>query len=82
MPRKLTRRHCIQAGGTVSLASLLPRAVFSQGTGARKAVIRADREVGVIRPELHFPPCPSRRLQSKLPDQSEVQKCWMILRSL
>jgi alpha-N-arabinofuranosidase len=52
-PSQLTRRKLIQTGGAVSLASLLPRAVFSQGGGARKAVIHADQEIGVIRPELH-----------------------------
>jgi alpha-L-arabinofuranosidase len=35
------------------VASLLPRAVFSQGAGNRKAVVHADQEIGIIRPELH-----------------------------
>ena len=49
----ITRRHLIQTTAAASLASLLPRAVFSQGAGNRKAVIHADQEIGVIRPELH-----------------------------
>ncbi len=49
----ITRRRLIQSAGAASLASLLPRAVFSQGAGARKAVIHADQEIGTIRPELH-----------------------------
>ena len=49
----LTRRRLIQTTAAASLASLLPRAVFSQGAGNRKAVIHADQEIGVIRPELH-----------------------------
>jgi alpha-N-arabinofuranosidase len=49
----ITRRQLIQTTTAASLASLLPRAVFSQGAGNRKAVIHADQEIGVIRPELH-----------------------------
>jgi alpha-N-arabinofuranosidase len=49
----LTRRRLIQTTAAASLTSLLPRAVFSQGAGGRKAVIHADQEIGVIRPELH-----------------------------
>jgi hypothetical protein len=43
----------IQTTAAASLASLLPRAVFSQGAGNRKAIIHADQEIGLIRPELH-----------------------------
>src|SRR6185369_16191223 len=49
----LTRRRVIQTAATASLGSLLPRAVFSQGAGNRKAVVHADQEIAVIRPELH-----------------------------
>ena len=49
----ITRRQLIQTTAAASLASLLPRAVFSQGAANRKAVIHADQEIGVIRPELH-----------------------------
>jgi len=48
-----TRRRFAQTAACASLASLLPRAVFSQGARTRKAVVHADQEIGVIRPELH-----------------------------
>ena len=53
MQLKLTRRRVLQSAGAASLASVLPRAVFSQGAGARKAAIYANQEIGTIRPELH-----------------------------
>jgi alpha-L-arabinofuranosidase len=53
MPSTLTRRRLLAGGGAASVAALLPRAVFSQGAGNRKAVIHADQEIGTIRAELH-----------------------------
>lgn len=53
MPSTVTRRRILQSAGAASLASLLPRAVFSQGAASHKAAIYADWEIGTIRPELH-----------------------------
>ncbi len=53
MPSTVTRRRILQSAGAASLASLLPRAVFSQGASTHKAAIYADREIGTIRAELH-----------------------------
>ncbi len=53
MPSNLTRRRVLQSAGAASLASLLPRAVFSQSAATRKTVVHADQEIGTIRAELH-----------------------------
>jgi alpha-N-arabinofuranosidase len=52
-PSTLSRRGLIQTVGAVSLTSLLPRSVFSQGARNRQIVIHADQEIGVVRPEFH-----------------------------
>jgi alpha-N-arabinofuranosidase len=49
----LSRRRLVQAAAAAPLASLLPRAVFSQGAASKKAVIHADQQIGVVRPDLH-----------------------------
>jgi alpha-N-arabinofuranosidase len=48
-----TRRQLIRGGAAVSLASLLPRRVFSATAASKKAVIHADQEIGTVRPEFH-----------------------------
>src|ERR1039458_5516626 len=53
MPLNFTRRQFARAGAAVSLASLLPRSVFSNTTATKKAVIHADSEIGTVRPEFH-----------------------------
>ena len=53
MARTFTRRQLVHTGAAVSLASLLPRGVFSATGATRKAVIHADQEVGTVRPEFH-----------------------------
>src|SRR5258707_136075 len=49
----VTRRQFARAGACASLATLLPRGVFSQGAVNKKAVIRADEEIAIVRPDLH-----------------------------
>lgn len=53
MSTNLTRRQFAGAGAAASLAALLPRNVFSQGSASKKAVILADDEIGTVRPEFH-----------------------------
>ena len=53
MSTPFTRRRFAATGAAASLASLLPRGVFSQGTANKNAVIHADDTIGVVRPELH-----------------------------
>ena len=53
MPVNFTRRQFARAGAAISLASLLPRSVFSNTTAAKKAVVHADSEIGTVRPEFH-----------------------------
>jgi alpha-N-arabinofuranosidase len=53
MSSRFTRRQFARAGAAVSLASLLPRKVFSQGSAPKKAVIHGAEEIATIRPELH-----------------------------
>ena len=47
-----TRRQFTRTCGALSLA-LLPRGVFAAPGSNRKAVIHADQEIGVVRPEFH-----------------------------
>jgi alpha-L-arabinofuranosidase len=53
MNTNFTRRQFARAGAAASLAALLPRGVFSQGSASKKAEIHADEEIGTVRPEFH-----------------------------
>jgi alpha-N-arabinofuranosidase len=53
MALNFTRRQFARTGAAVSLATLLPRGVFGNTSAAKKAVIRADDEIGLVRPEFH-----------------------------
>src|SRR5260370_22269327 len=53
MALNLTRRQFARVGAAIPLAALLPRGVFGNTTAAKKAVIHADDEIGLIRPEFH-----------------------------
>jgi alpha-L-arabinofuranosidase len=53
MKPNLSRRQFARAGAAASLASLLPRNVFSAETANKKAVIHADQQIGTVRPEFH-----------------------------
>lgn len=53
MTSNLTRRQFARAGAATGLAAVLPRGVFSAPAANRKAVIRADDEIGLVRPEFH-----------------------------
>jgi len=50
---KLTRRQFIARGAALGAAAALPLRLWPQTSGAQHVVIRADEEIGVIRPELH-----------------------------
>jgi len=50
---KMSRRGFARAGAAASLAALLPRGVVGAASSARKVLVHADREVGVVRPEFH-----------------------------
>jgi alpha-N-arabinofuranosidase len=53
MNTNFTRRQFAGAGAAASLAALLPRSIFSQGSASKKAVIHADDEIATVRPEFH-----------------------------
>jgi len=53
MSTGFTRRHFARAGAAAGLTALLPRGVFAAPVPNRTAVIRADDEIGLVRPELH-----------------------------
>src|SRR5437763_16728149 len=53
MNMKLNRRSLLRTAAVAPLAALLPRAIFSQGAGSKKAVIHADQDIGLVRPEFH-----------------------------
>ena len=52
MPLDFTRRQ-FACAGAASLAALLPRGIFGATSAAKNAVIHADVEIGLIRPEFH-----------------------------
>ena len=55
--RNLTRREfaskSAKFAAAASIASLIPTWVFSDASTAQRVTIRADQEIGVVRPELH-----------------------------
>jgi len=53
MAHAFTRRQFARAGAVAGLASLLPRGNFAATGAHKKAVILADQEIGVVRPEFH-----------------------------
>jgi alpha-N-arabinofuranosidase len=53
MSSPLTRRQFARAGAAASLAALLPRGVVGNTSSAKKAVVHADQEIGLVRPEFH-----------------------------
>jgi alpha-N-arabinofuranosidase len=54
MTTRISRRQFARTGAVASLAALLPRNVFSQGSAATKnAVVRADETIGMVKPEFH-----------------------------
>ena len=53
MTTGFTRRQFARAGATAGLAALLPRGVFSAPTVNRHALIHAEDEIGLVRPEFH-----------------------------
>jgi len=53
MTSRITRRQFARAGAAASLAAALPRGVFAAPAPNRKVLIRADSEIGLVRPEFH-----------------------------
>ncbi|HYW46981.1 MAG TPA: alpha-L-arabinofuranosidase C-terminal domain-containing protein [Bryobacteraceae bacterium] len=53
MASELNRRQFARTTAAASLAALLPQGVFSNTSAGKKAVVHADDEIGVVRPEFH-----------------------------
>ncbi len=53
MASNFTRRQFAAAAAAASLTTLLPRGVGGYATSAKKAVVHADQEIGIVRPEFH-----------------------------
>ncbi|HEY1219867.1 MAG: alpha-L-arabinofuranosidase C-terminal domain-containing protein [Bryobacteraceae bacterium] len=53
MTTGFTRRQFARAGAAAGLTAVLPRGAFGSPAPNRKAVIRADVEIGLVRPEFH-----------------------------
>ncbi|MBZ5624809.1 MAG: alpha-N-arabinofuranosidase [Acidobacteriia bacterium] len=53
MALNFTRRQFVRTGAAASLATWLPQGVFSNTSANKKAVIHADDEIGLVRPEFH-----------------------------
>jgi alpha-N-arabinofuranosidase len=51
--KKITRRRFTQSSAGLFLTSLIPAGVFGQAKSGRRLVVRADSEIGLVRPELH-----------------------------
>src|SRR5437763_601052 len=53
MSRGVPRRSFLGAAAAVSLGSFLPRVLADTANQTQKFVVRADSEIGLVRPELH-----------------------------
>ena len=50
---QLSRRQFVGSSAALSLSALIPRGLFAASSAAQKIVVRADAEIGVVRPEFH-----------------------------
>ena len=53
MPFDFTRRQFARTTAAASLAALAPQGIFRAATAPKKAVVHADQEIGLVRPEFH-----------------------------
>src|SRR5205823_8528316 len=53
MLSKISRRKFVGNTAAVSLCSLMPRLVGAVSGATRKITVRADEEIGTVRPEFH-----------------------------
>jgi alpha-N-arabinofuranosidase len=53
MTFRVTRRQVVRTAAAASLAAMLPRGVVGNTAASKKAVIHADQEIAVVRPEFH-----------------------------
>jgi alpha-N-arabinofuranosidase len=53
MTRRISRRNFIASAATSSAALLLPKWSVPETNSAKRIVIHADEEIGIVRPELH-----------------------------
>jgi alpha-N-arabinofuranosidase len=53
MRPKISRRKFVGNAAAVSLCSLIPRLVGASTGATRKITVRADSEIGIVRPEFH-----------------------------
>jgi alpha-N-arabinofuranosidase len=53
MSTDISRRQFACSAAAASLSALLPQGVFAQAPAPQKVVIRADAEIGTVRPEFH-----------------------------
>lgn len=51
--RRMSRRAFTAAAASIPLLELVPRGVWSFADGSQRVKIRADSEIGLVRPELH-----------------------------
>ena len=51
--RRVSRRTFTAAAASIPLLELVPRGLWGLASGARQVRIRADSEIGLVRPELH-----------------------------
>ena len=53
MSSSMSRRQFTASSAALSLASLIPSGVFGEASNSRRVVIRANSEIGLVRPEFH-----------------------------
>src|SRR5438128_6178686 len=53
MRSPMSRRRFVAHAAAVSLTAVVPRGLLGASSSTRKVEVRADAEIGVVRPELH-----------------------------
>ncbi len=51
--QQISRRRFVRSAAAVSFCSLIPRMAGASSAATRKVVVRADSEIGLVRPEFH-----------------------------
>jgi alpha-N-arabinofuranosidase len=53
MTTTITRRQFTQRGAALLLTAMVPKGLFGSAQSSKRVVIRADSEIGLVRPEFH-----------------------------
>src|SRR6266852_5560803 len=53
MSQQFSRRQFVGNSAALSLSAMIPRGLLAASSATQKFVVRADAEIGVVRPEFH-----------------------------